>query len=113
MAYVDTTPILKDDTAWRFWQAADGCEVAPKCTECPLPKCRFDETLIKQTSKARVAIIRYLERKYQLSRPDVRKIMNLANNTLINLMFRYKKFTNDELQEYFDCEYLVDLVLKK
>ena len=113
MAYVDLTPILKDDTAWHFWQADDGCEVAPECTKCPLPKCRFDETLVKQTSKTKVAIIRYLERDYHLTRKSINKILRLASNTSTNLMFRYKKFTNEELQEYFNCEYLVDLVLDK
>ncbi len=105
--------ILKDDTTLHYWQSEDGCEVAPVCLECPLPYCRFDETLQQQTSKVKVAIVRYLERDNKLNRAAVSKILKLSRNTVTNFMFKYKSFTNEELQEYFDCDYLVDLVFKE
>lgn len=38
----------------------DGCEVAPRCLECPLPRCRFDEPgglrgVLNEARDARVA----------------------------------------------------------
>ena len=65
----------------------DGCEVAPKCLECPLPKCRYDvrggaRTMLNEVRDAEIARLRGegwspddLAARYSVTRRTVFRIL--------------------------------------
>lgn len=56
-----------------------GCKLAPKCLECPLPRCRYDvhggnQVFVKQRRKLKVTELR----KQGYSPPEIAKLLNIS-----------------------------------
>lgn len=85
----------------------DGCNVYPRCLECPLVRCQFDEPVTIQVKKARIAISRFLFRDRALECSEIANILGISANTVKKYIYN-RKYDNN-WDEYRSNEFLRSL----
>jgi len=78
---------MTKETRPRFWEEIppdDGCEVAPKCLECPLPQCKHDDPWGYRRHQLKQRDCRILEEMEQkdLSVGEAAKIFGVTTRTI-------------------------------
>lgn len=87
MTFVPTIPRRADALVEYATYTDDGCEVAPRCLECPLAVCRYDErpeTSPRQENHIRIKAEAYL--RVGLTASAVAVIVGVSRRTV----FRYQ-----------------------
>lgn len=74
----------------------DGCEVAPKCLECPLPKCRYDvqggaKTMLNDVRDAEIARLRL---DAGLSIDEIAQRFGVTRRTVYRVLHTQKQATS-------------------
>lgn len=85
-------PVRQDALPESLEYRDTGCSLAPRCLDCPLPRCRYDEPggarrLLTETRDAEIVVARQqglpinaLARQYGLSRRSVFRILRRARS---------------------------------
>ena len=72
-----------------------GCEVAPKCLECPLPQCRYDDPrgYLRQQHRQKDAQLLEEMKHRGLSADEAAELFGVTTRTIFRVSRRHHKST--------------------